>query len=155
LLIFEIVQHINKELPLHSMWDGFWVQSFKRGTLIISCSFDRSYYRNFDIVFKKVIFFNVPDEWRDTDIEGDDLLRLASAEEFQNHHPGFDPLDRHIIAVDIHFRDENGERIKHTFFILAEHIYLNKCVGPDSKPVVEYKDPFSNELFPCKKNRVS
>lgn len=149
-----IIQRINKELPLHSMWDGFWVHSFNRGTLVISCSFDRIYYRNFDLVFKKVIFFNVPVEWRDTDIYGDDLLRLATKDEFIEHQPGFDPLDRQIIAIDIHFRLLSGEIKKHTFFILAEHVYLNKCVAPDYSPASEYADPYSEEPFPCKKNRV-
>jgi hypothetical protein len=136
------------------MWDGFWVHSFNKGTLIISCSFDRIYYRNFDLVFKKVIFFNVPAEWRDTDIYGDDLLRLASKEEFEKHHPDFDVADHHIIAVDLHFRYTDGNVRKFTFFILAAHVYLNKCEPGNSNPVAEYTDPYSGEFFPCMKNRV-
>lgn len=150
----QLINKINTELPVHSMWDGFWIHAFKKDTLIISCSFDRIYYRNFDIVFKKVIFFNVPVEWRDTDIYGDNLLRLTSKEEFEKHHPGFDTLDRHIIAIDMYFRTTVGDINKSTFFILAEHIYPNKCVSPDCNPVSEYADPFIAEPFPCRKNRV-
>jgi hypothetical protein len=147
------VHRINAELPLHSMWDGFWVHSFKRGTLVISCSFDRIYYRDFDLVFKKVIFFNLPPEWRDTDVPGDELLRIASREEFHKFHPHFDTQERIIFAIDLHFKNSDSFK-KQTFFILAEHVFLNKCEAPDNNPVPEYHDPFEAEDFPVFKNRV-
>lgn len=149
----EIVEKINKILPLHRMWDGFWVHSFKRKTLVISCSFDRIYYRDFDLVFKQVIFFNVPEEWRDTNIHGDELIRLASPEEFCNHHPGFDTGDHLIFAIDIYFY-KNDLSEKHTFFVAAIHIYLNECGPGNNNPAPEYDDPFNEEAFPCTKNRV-
>ena len=134
------------------MWDGFWVHSFKRKTLIISCSFDRIYYRNYDLIFKKVIFFNVPDEWRDTNIYGDELIRLANETEFEENHPGFSTQHKPIFAIDIHFG--NDIPVKYTFFIVAEHLYLNKCEAPDNNPIPEYTDPFINDGFPCFANRV-
>ncbi len=134
------------------MWDGFWVHSFKRGTLIISCSFDRIYYRDFDLVFKKVTFFNVPDSWRDTDVHGDNLLRLAPEGEFTALDTGITTEGLGIFAIDLHLNIDNSPQ-PHTFFIVAEHIYLNKCLPEDCNPVPEYKDPIANEPYPCMKNR--
>ena len=149
----QIIKTINETIPIHSMWDGFWVHYFKRKTLIISCSFDRIYYRNYDLIFKQVIFFNVPDEWRDTNIHGDELIRIATKTEFKQHHPDFNFQDQVIFGLDIYI-DNNGSLEKHTFFIIAKHIYLIKCEAPDNNPVPEYADPFCNENYPCKKNRV-
>ncbi len=146
-----IIKKINEDLPLHSLWDGFWVYYFKRGTLIIAGSFNRIYYRDFDIVFKKVSFFNIPAEWRDTDIKGDDLIRLADKDEFAKQFPDFDVQDKFIFAIDIYFRNVGEEK---TFYIVAEHIYLNKCTPEDNSPGSSYVDPFADEPFPCFKNRV-
>ena len=88
--MLEIVRTINAALPVHSMWDGFWVHSFRRRTLVISCSFDKIYYREFDLIFKKVIFFNVPESWRDTAVMGDEMIRVATVDEFHKYHEGFD-----------------------------------------------------------------
>ena len=147
--MIEIVQTINKTLPLHSLWDGFWVHAFKRKTLIISCSFDRTYYRNFDLVFKNVIFYNVPSEWRDTAIHGDNLIRLSTVEEFTQYHPGFDTSGHVVFGIDIHF----GQK-KYSFFIVGKHVYLNECKAPDNHAGTEYVDLFEEEEFPCRKNRV-
>jgi hypothetical protein len=161
-----IIKKINEDLPLHSMWDGFWVHSFKRGTLVISCSFDRIYYRQFDLVFKKVIFFNVPERWRDSNVDGDDLLRLASPEEFRRHHPDFDTKGHLIFAIDMHLEiindiihEINGEPQREirrawepfTFFIVATHVYLNECTPEDNNPVPEYEDRLHSMSM---KNRV-
>lgn len=135
------------------MWDGFWVHSFKRKTLIISCSFDRIYYRDFDIIFKQVIFFNVPEQWQDTNIHGDNLIRIATREEFEQAHPGFDIRDRHIFAIDIHFY-KNDSLEKHVFFILAKHVYLIRCEASDNNPVPEYSELVKDEVYPSHKNRV-
>lgn len=148
-----IVEKINKDLPLHSMWDGFWISRFKRQELNVSCSFDRSYYRNYDIVFKDVIFFNLPFEWRDTDIYGEDLIRLSNKEEFNQHHSNFDTLDYNIFAIDIYFVKKEVNQ-KYTFFIVSRRVYLFKCDSPNCYPEVDYTDPFQNETFPCMKNRI-
>jgi hypothetical protein len=87
------------------------------------------------MIFRGVSFFNLPDEWRDTDIDGDNLLRLSNVEEFQMYHPDFDCGDKHVFAIDIYFgRDE---KIKHTFFIIADHIIIEKCLPGDCRPSVE------------------
>jgi hypothetical protein len=149
----EKIDQINQELPLHSMWDGFWVHAFDKGRLQVSCSFDRIYYRDFDIVFRDVIFFNLPDEWRDTDIRGENLLRIASKNEFIVHHPDFDTQDHSILAIDI-FISRREAIFKHTFFIVATSVELSKCVQYNNSPAAEYMEVFPNEPFPCKKNRV-
>ncbi len=153
--ILEIVRSINDTLPVHSMWDGFWVQSFKRKTLIISCSFDSIYYREFDLIFKKVIFFNVPENWRDTAVIGDEMIRIATVDEFGKYQEGFDTRGLTIFAIDLHFRHHGTDSSKmHTFFIVAEHIYLVKCLPGNNNPAPEYVDSFGDEEFPCMKNRV-
>lgn len=149
----EIVSTINNQLPLHNMWDSFWVHSFKRKTLVVSCSFDRIYYRDYDIVFKKVIFFNLPTQWRDTNIPGNDLIRIANEEEFLQHHLGFDASGFSIFAIDMYFGN-NGTAEKHSFFIIAKHIYLNKCDAANNNPSPNYTDPFAKDIFPSKMNRV-
>ncbi|MEO7048696.1 MAG: hypothetical protein ABI091_25570 [Ferruginibacter sp.] len=149
----QIVKRINESLPLHSMWDGFWVHYFKAKTLIISASFDMIYYRDYDLIFKKVIFFNVPERWRDTDISGEELVRLSTEEEFAQHHPGFSTQNHFIFAIDIHFA-RNNNVTKYTFFIVAKYIYLVKCEGADSKPDAFYTEKYNDEMFPCIKNRV-
>jgi hypothetical protein len=149
----QIVKKINSDLPVHNMWDGFWIHSFRQKTLIISCSFDRIYYRDFDLIFKSVSFFNVPVDWRDTAVEGSDLLRLASKEEFAQHHPDFEVEDRFIYAIDLHISIK-GNLEKFTFFILAKHVYLIRCEPDNNRPKPEYKDIFPDEKFPCMRNRV-
>ncbi|MCD6011561.1 MAG: hypothetical protein K0Q79_1423 [Flavipsychrobacter sp.] len=135
------------------MWDGFWVRSFKRGTLVISCSFDRIYYREFDLVFKQVVFFNVPAQWRDTNVDGDDLLRLAPAEEFAALYPDVEIGDRAVFAIDMHL-DVNRVWQPYTFYIVARHIYLNKCTPEDNDPGWTYEDPINDVQYPCMLNRV-
>jgi hypothetical protein len=150
----EKVAEVNQNLPLHSMWDGFWVHSFKNGRLEVSCSFDRIYYRDFDIIFREVIFFNLPDEWRDTDIYGEELLRLSNHDEFSRHHPDFDTQQHSIIAIDIHFTPWQKSPVKHTFFVVTTSVELQKCIQYNNSPAAEYKEKFPDEPFPCKKNRV-
>ena len=94
--IQQIINVVNKTLPLHSMWDGLWVHKFKRKSLVIGASFDRCYYRDYDIVFKKVSFFNLPHEWRDTEVNTENLIRLSTKEEFEKQHQLFCPLELNI-----------------------------------------------------------
>ena len=137
------------------MWDGLWVHKFKRNNLVIGASFDRCYYRDYDIVFKKVIFFNLPYQWRDTEVNTEDLIRLSTKEEFEKQHPDFDTSNKNIFAIDICFTNFARENIMHTFFVVAETVYIFKPQPPENKyGGAEYTDPFIDELFPCKKNRV-
>jgi hypothetical protein len=132
------------------MWDGLWVHEYKRHNLVIGASFDRIYYRNYDVVFKKVLFFNLPNQWRDTDVESDALIRLATKEEFALQQPNFDVKDKNIFAIDLVFNN-----VLHNFYIVAKTVYLFKCEPPNDKyGGTDYVDPFIHEPFPCKKNRV-
>lgn len=149
----QIVDKINETLPVHALWDGFWIHKFKRSNLVISGSQDQTYYRNYDLVFKKVLFFNLPRAWRDTNVLGDHMLRLSDREEFARHHPGFDVQDRQIFAIDLHY-DVEGQWQKHTFFVVAAHVYLFKCEPPDDAPGLFYTDPLGDVWYPCKENRV-
>lgn len=149
----EILAKLNQDLPLHSMWDGFWIRYHKRGTLILSCSFDRIYYRNYDIIFKDVIFYNIPSEWRDTDVLGDELIRQGTWSEFRQQQPDFDPEGHQIFAIDLLLENRYPKKLQ-TFFIIAKHIYLEKCEAPNASPLIEYVDIFDDEPFPCFKNRV-
>ena len=149
----KIVEKINADLPLHSLWDGFWVRSFKRRTLVISGSLDRIYYRDYDIVFKRVTFFNVPNQWRDSQISGKNFFRLASKEEFLTHHLGFEPHHLPIFAIDIHY-GVNDVSVKFTFFIVAKNVYLNKCEEPDNDPGCYYTDTFETDPANSFSNKV-
>ncbi|MCB0852675.1 MAG: hypothetical protein KDD63_10650 [Bacteroidetes bacterium] len=149
----QIVDQINDRLPVHAMWDGFYIYKFKRSNLLISASQDHIYYRIFDLVFLKVIFFFFFSFWRDTNVVGDDLLRLSDREEFAQHHPNFDPQDRQIFAIDLHYSYQD-EYQKHTFFVVAEKVFLFKCEPPNDGPGIDYEDPMGKVGFLCKENRV-
>ncbi|SFC76017.1 hypothetical protein SAMN05421780_109113 [Flexibacter flexilis DSM 6793] len=68
------LDEINQKNPQNYLWDGFWIDSFKRKTLNISASFDRIYYRDIMIVYKGVTFFNLPSQWRDYELAYTDPL---------------------------------------------------------------------------------
>lgn len=142
------------------MWDGFWVHQFKRGVLVVSCSFDSIYYREYDIIFKGVVFFNLPHRWKDTAVKTPDFMRLSSKDEFYSCNNVANTDSKIIVAFDLFFQDYSTEKQefeqeqKQTFFVVAEHIYLNKCTDENNNPAPEYQDAFINEKFPCKKNRV-
>lgn len=148
----EYVRKINERLPVHAMWDGYWIESFKRSNLQISGSLDRLYYREWDIVFKKVTFFNLPAEWRDTNIIGNDFFCLSSKEEFKLHHPDFDPGDHHIFAIDLWYPFLEPTE-KHTFFVVAANVFLFKCESPDTDVWMNYTDPLLGG-YKEKRNRV-
>ncbi|MFO0552457.1 MAG: hypothetical protein U0271_28975 [Polyangiaceae bacterium] len=146
---------MNRTVPLHSLWDGFWIHRYRHKTLVVAGSFDRIYYRNVDVVFKDVSFFNLPAEWRDTWIEGDDLVRLSNPTEFTRAHPDVDVGDRQVFAIDIVFHVPAlfPEPAKHTFFVLAKRLYVNECTPADNHPAPLYEDP-ADDAFPSHANRV-
>jgi hypothetical protein len=145
---------VNQTIPVHSMLDGFWIFDFERGRLTVSCSFDRTSYRNFDIEFKEVIFFNIPAEWADDNVRGDILFRLADKEEFALQQPYFNVGDNYIIALDLTYAPRDRPVVKHTFYIVASDLYAEKCLTGNANPSVYYKDKLKDEPFPCMKNRV-
>jgi hypothetical protein len=150
----DTIATINELIPVHSMWDGFWINDFDDNTLIISCSFNRLYYRDFDITFQGVTFFNIPHEWRDTDVPGDHLLREASASEFSPLFPEIDYDSKLIVAINLYFRPWQQEPVLHTFYIVCDSVSALQCVPGNSSPGAYYKDPLEEEAFPCKKNRI-
>lgn len=150
----EQLQKVNDLIPVHSMWDGFWIYDFDKGNLTVTCSFDSTAYRNFDIEFRNVSFFNIPSEWRDTDVPGDILFKLSNKEEFQLLYPEIEILDQHIFSLDLLFVINSKVSIKHCFHIVADRVLASQCLVGDARPGTYYKDPFENEAWPCFKNRV-
>jgi hypothetical protein len=147
------VDRINRQLPAHALWDGYQIRIFKRKNLVISGSQDWIYFHNIDLIFKKVIFFNLPAQWHDTYIEGDDLFRLSSPEEFRQHHPDFDPGDRHVFAIDLHLYVMDPPE-RHTYFVVGENVFYQLLKDPAGDGIVEYEDPLGEVGFRCKENRV-
>src|SRR5687768_13475759 len=99
------LKEVNDLIPVHSMWDGFWVHQFDKDELTISCSFDRLYYREYDVFFKGVTFFNLPKSWLDSDIYDDELFRLTDNIEFQCIvDEEFEVGDKYIFALELHYK---------------------------------------------------
>ena len=146
----QYVDQVNEQLPVHALWNGYKIRVFKRKNLVISGSQDWIYYHNIDLIFKKVTFFNLPPEWSDTAIVGDDLFRLSTQSEFKKHHPGFDSQDRHIFAIDFHdqFADKPE---KDTRFIVAANVFFQTLQDPTGDGIVDYED---KRGYLCKENRV-
>jgi hypothetical protein len=161
--ISELIAKVNKTLPLHNMWDGLWVHAYKRNNLVISAALDRSARRDYDIVFKKTIFFNLPASWRDDDIIGDNLIRLASNEEFALQQPDFDTKNLPIFAFDIGWTIGQESRIPYTYYVVAKTLWLFKCEGEDCKyGGAEFIDPWAVNGYPqliagkpCLQNRIT
>lgn len=152
--INEQLQKVNELIPVHSMWDGFWIYDFEHGNLTITCSFDRTEYRNFDIEFKNVRFFNIPSEWRDTDVPGDILFKLSDKYEFQKLYPEVKLAEQTVFALDLLFKINSTLSLQHRFHIVADWVVASACLAGDARPNAYFKDPFEKEAFPCFKNRV-
>jgi hypothetical protein len=163
LSMVDLVSKVNQFLPFNSMWDGFWVHAFKRSNLVIGAAFDRSLGRDFDIVFKKVIFFNLPARWSDSHVVGGQLVRLATQQEFALQQPDFDTQNLSIFAFDISWGCPLGERLFYTYYVVAKSIWAFKCEGDDRQyGGAEFTDPWAvggNPRLidgkPCLLNRVT
>ncbi|MCB0739310.1 MAG: hypothetical protein KDC92_17520 [Bacteroidetes bacterium] len=149
-----IVAKINAELPSNAMFDGFWIHKYKNQNLCISCSQNRFYYRQFDIIFKKVRFFNLPAEWQSGHMRKIEPIRMATLEEFKQQQPDFNVANNAIFAIDLSF---NYEQLKghYTYFVVAEKLIFFKCADNDSSVGLHYTDKFSNEGLTCLKNRAT
>ncbi|MEM7102724.1 MAG: hypothetical protein AAF502_06265 [Bacteroidota bacterium] len=148
----QYVDKINSKFSVHALWDGYYIRMFKRRNLVIGGSQDWIYYHNIDIIFKKVIFFNLPSYWQDACIEGEDLFRLTTHEELILHHPDFNPLDRHVFAIDLDF-DYLGKGDKHTYFIVAANVFYERH-DPPGDGLLYYEDPLGKVGIYNKNNRV-
>lgn len=150
------VDQINQKFNVHGCWDGYYIRLFKRKNLVIGGSQDWCYYHNLDVIFKTVIFFDLPSSWRDTEISGEDLFRLANLEEFKIYHPDFEMSKypkHHIFAIDIHFTYD-GRFEKNTYFIVATNVFLEIYTDPIGDGHIEYEDPLEHKGFLCRENRV-
>jgi len=166
--INETIGRINRELPIHNMWDGFWVHSWYNGDLVISCSFDRLLYRNYDITFRGVTFFNLPARWDDTEI-GDELLRPAQSNFEWDFEDFVIDEGKFVFGIDMYiarYREvvtevdgtEKKEMQKYhtlyTFYIVADDVVMEKCLQGNTDPWPDYKEPLKFDHYPCMENRV-
>ena len=143
---------INAQFSVHEMWNGYHIRMFKRKNLVIGGSQDWTCFHNIDVIFKKVIFFNLPQSWSDTQILGDDLFRLATLGEFHDCHPEFDTQGLHIFALDFGLGRDKSE--KNTRFVVARTVFLEKYVEGGGDGKISYKDPLGNTGFHSKENRL-
>lgn len=138
-----------------NMWDGFWIRDFDNSNLLLSCSFDKLLYRNYDFVFEGVSFFNIPNEWHDTFFDGESPFREASEAEFL-----FDFEDeqvnlthKKIYAIELYFRNyPDNSYLQHCFYIVANNAYAFECTKGNAETDRFYKDPVDKYL--SKENRV-
>jgi hypothetical protein len=145
---------VHDLIPVDNMSDGFWIHEFQNGELTISCSFNRLTYRNFDIRFEGTLFFNLPEDWRLEQVPAEYIFRLSNRTEFERKTTDQSLPPGHIFAFDlIYFPPGESPRIR-TFFVVADTVKAAKCAPGDASPARSYRDPFSNEPFPCYKNRV-
>ncbi len=144
---------LNSQFSVHALWNGYNIRMFKHKNLVIGGSQDWIYYHDIDIIFKKVIFFNLPSGWSDTLIKGDDLFRLTNEEEFKIHHQNFDTQNQHIFAFDLVSNYDETDQ-KHTFFVVAKNVFLEKYTKKLGDGIIDYKDPLGDVGFQSKENRV-
>ncbi|MFZ4057458.1 MAG: hypothetical protein ACOYKE_04940 [Ferruginibacter sp.] len=150
-----MVDAVNKLIPVHQMWDGFWIEDFEHNTLTVSCSFDALLYKNFEVVFKEVIFFKLPESWLDTNIPGDALLHPCSTASFNETYPNFDTKGLSIFAIPLKIVLPISKQVMlYTFHVVAASVKAQKCMEGYNRPTKYYNDPFKLEKFPCFKNRV-
>lgn len=150
----EYVNQINQKFPIHSCSDGYNIRLFKQKNLVIGGSRDWTYCHNVDIIFKKVIFFNLYFRWHDTEMDGDNFFRLANPGEFENYHPDFDTTGYHVFAIDLYFTYDETYYDKNTCFVVAENVFLEIFDQPIGDGMIHYEDPFKTKDFLCRENRV-
>lgn len=144
---------LNAKIPKGYLWDGFWIDSFKRKVLNISASFDKMYYRDFMIVYKGVSFFNLPEYWRDTEVRGD-FMYLETASAFATKFPSENIENKSIIAWKLS-GIYDPVIIEH-YYIVCDKVFVFKCDGEERSYQMDYAEPLSNKDFAANKfcNRV-
>lgn len=147
LTLEEEINLINQAVPIFKMWDGFWIHDYEKGTLTVSCSFDKLLYRNFDIIFEGVIFYNIPIGWQDENLYQDKLL--YSENDFNWHFEDFDTQNKRIYTINLVFK-----RTLHSFYVVADSVIAEIPLKGNHYPNAYYKDPFADKPFPCYENRV-
>ncbi len=149
------LEALNNKIPNNYLWDGFWIDSYRRKTLNVSASFDRIYYRDIMIVYKGVTFFNLPYEWRDT-VVAQPWMRLADAVIFSNHFPEVNIVDKHVIEWQLSDGNNNDNNTIERFYVVCEKVFVFKCEGKERDFLLTYKEPLRQETYNTKRfiNRV-
>ncbi len=146
------VDHVNSKFLVSALWNGYKIRMFKRSNLVIGGSQDWVYFHNIDVIFKKVIFFNLPEGWADTSVDHkEDLFRLSDVEEFKKHHPDFDPQDRHIFAFDLTFYFKEVPE-SYTYFVVAANVFFDQLEQGDG--MIYYEDPLGEVGYGVLENRA-
>ena len=144
---------LNAKIPKGYLWDGFWIDSFKRKVLNVSASFDKIYYRDFMIVYKGVTFFNLPQSWKDTEVRGE-FMYLETASVFAAKFPEENIDNKSIIEWKL--SNIYDPVIMESYYIVCDKVFVFKCTEAESKYSMEYDEPLSNKEYANKKfcNRV-
>lgn len=143
----------EQQPPYAQMLDGFWIREFSYGRLIISGSFNRLLYRNYDLVFEGVTFFNVPGEWTDITYDGDSPFCEGDPEEFTDLYGDFEFGNKKIFELNLYFQKGTGQPwYLHYFHIVADEGYALACTDGSCAPERFYTDPVAEYL--SKVNRV-
>jgi hypothetical protein len=146
---------INALIPQNYLWDGFWIDSFEDGELNISASFDKIYYRDIYIEFTGVTFFNIPAEWRDTDIATAHLMYKGDTSFFEYEHPEIVLTNKNLIDIYLYIPQSPTTKKRVTFNIVCDSIKVVKCDVGNSRYWGAYTDPLKGkEAYPIMSNRV-
>ena len=123
---------MHNTIQIESMWDGFWIHSFQKNDLILSCSFDRLLYRNYNIIFKDVRFFNLPAEWRDTALEGNTLFYLENSKAFEQEMKFKLEDDEFVFGIQLNYRQFT--HYDYYFHVVAKHVFTEECSKGNAHP---------------------
>jgi hypothetical protein len=128
------IHELNQRIPDNYLWDGFWIDDFSNACLTVSGSFDRIYYQDITIQFFDCIFFNLPGEWRDTDVHGQ-LLNIADRIGFEQTQE-INTLGYNVIEVKLLFGQPTV-----SYFVVCKEIIVTKCTDQGRDFKLMYTDP--------------
>lgn len=135
---------LNQKIPRGYLWDGFWIDSYKRKTLNISASFDKIYYRDIMIVYKGVTFFNLPYQWRDSNVAMP-WMRYGNRVVFANLFPETDIENKYVIEWQI--ADTSIVPTTEVFYIVCDKVFVFKCEGAERDYDMTYEEPLSGNDY--------
>lgn len=138
------IDELNQKIPQNYLWDGFWIDSFKRKTLNVSASFDRIYYRDIMIVYKGVTFFNLPSQWRDTAAQ-QPWMRITDKQDFAQQFPTENTENKHIIEWQLY--GTNAVQAIERFFVVCDKVFVFHCKGQERNYDLAYTDPLPHENY--------
>lgn len=138
------LDELNQKIPQNYLWDGFWIDSFKRKTLNVSASFDRIYYRDIMIVYKGVTFFNLPSQWRDTAAQ-QPWMRMADVQAFAQRFPTESTTHKHVIEWRL-FGTSVVQEVER-FYIVCDKVFVFRCQDKERDYDLAYTDPLPDENY--------